>query len=88
MRLSIPMICLVALTLTGCASGPPPMPAPLPLRLPPPHLTQPCPELLQPASGLLMELLANHIEVAQQYQLCREQLRTLAEWALTAPGPP
>jgi hypothetical protein len=35
-----------------------------------------------------MELLTNHIEVAQQYQLCREQLRTLAEWARSAPAPP
>lgn len=76
---------LVAWMLTGCASGPQPMLAPSPPRLAPPNLTTPCQELAQPSSGQLMELLANHIEVAQQYQLCRERHRALSEWAQPPP---
>lgn len=87
MRSTIVMI-LAALMLTACASGLPPMPAPSLPRLPPPNLMLHCPELAQPASGGLVALLANHIDVAQEYQICRERQRALAEWARSAPAPP
>lgn len=67
-----------ALTLTACASGGTPMPAPT--LSPPASYTLECPPLPQPASGELGSLLSNHISVARQYHLCRDRHKALADW--------
>lgn len=78
MRKTILTPLLAVSMLTACASGGPPMPAP---RLPAPaSLSEPCPDLPQPASGQLPDLLANHVETARRYHLCRERQRGLTEW--------
>lgn len=77
---SLTVTMIAARMLAGCASGPPPMPAPIP-RLPPADLLMPLPDLPPPRSGQLLDLLLNHIQVAELYQDCRERQRALADWA-------
>lgn len=71
-------ILLIASTLTACASGPTPMPAP---RMPPAGLTTRCPALPPPASGQSANLLANHVEIALLYHQCRDRHSALSDWA-------
>jgi hypothetical protein len=68
------------LTLTGCASGVTPMAMPMPK--PAAILTLPCPPLPMPASGRALDLLTNHIEVAQHYAQCRAKQRALSEFLM------
>lgn len=70
----------LASMLTACASGPPPMPAPTPVLLPPASLTEACPPLPQPTTGTAQALLQNHIETARLYHLCRNRQQDLADW--------
>lgn len=77
----MPMM-MIAWMLTGCASGP----TPIPTRLPPPNLTTPCPGLSAPASARPGDLLANHVATARLYHDCKARQRALAAWALN-PGP-
>lgn len=70
--------------LTACVSGAPPTRA-LSLIRPPPtppaHLRVLCPTALpDPRSGQLPDLLANHVESAQLYHLCRERHSGLVHW--------
>ena len=41
---------------------------------------QQCPELPQPASGKLGDLLANHVEVAGEYHDCQARHGGLIRW--------
>ena len=68
-----------ALTLTACASGVRPTPAPI-LLLPPAHLTQQCLAPPPPTSGALTDLLSNHITTAKLLHQCRDRQRGLVEW--------
>lgn len=70
----------IALMLTACASGPPPMPASTPLLLPPASLTEACLPLPQPTTGSAQALLENHVETARRYHLCRNRQQDLADW--------
>lgn len=70
---------IVALTMTACAVGAPPIAAPV--LIPPAHLTEPSPPTLpEPASGHLDDLLVNHIETAGIYHRMRERFQGLIEW--------
>lgn len=76
-RTILPLL-IAALTLTACASGPPPMPTPA--LTPPQSEMEPCPELPAPQSGEMTDLLANHILVAKAYHECRDRLQGLIDW--------
>ena len=71
---------IAALMLTGCASGPPPMPGGWTVPSPPAALVQLCPALPAPESGRLSDLLANHVEVAGQYHACQARHAGLVRW--------
>ena len=69
------MSSLVASMLMGCDSGTPPMPVNYPI---PANLTADCPMLPQAASGVLPELLRNHVAVAGLYHDCADRHKSLA----------
>ena len=72
-------LAVAVLTMTACASGA--QPTPQVKLLPPASLTAQCPAALpQPASGKTLDLLANHVQVAKLYWLCRERHLGLANW--------
>ena len=77
-------LCLIASTLTGCASAPPPAPVFLTLPPPPPALAQPCPASLPvAASGSASDLLASDVAWAKAYHQCRQRHLSLVEWINT-----
>lgn len=78
MRKNIPLLAIVVLTLTACASGGPPTPT-WNLTAPEAEM-QPCPALAQPRSGQTQDLLADHVATAQAYHLCREHHQGLIHW--------
>ena len=74
-------IAIAALTLTACASGPPPIEATARIPTPPPVLSADCGALAEPTGPTLGDLLRDHVAVARQYHECRARHRRLAEWA-------
>ena len=78
MRKTILPLLLVVLTMTACASGPQPTQAPI--LLPPQSEMQECPELPPLQSGIMTDLLTNHIAVAKAYHQCRDRHRGLVQW--------
>lgn len=72
------LLCCVALTLTACASGRTPTPAPT--LSPPASEMVACSPLPPPESGQLNDLLTNHIAVAKLYHQCRDRLQALIDW--------
>lgn len=76
------LLLTAALTLSACASGAPPTPTPIPKPAlkPAAKLTQKCPELPQPKTGLTQDLLVNHVQVAKLYHKCQENHEGLVDW--------
>lgn len=83
MRKHILLLLIAASTLTACASGARPTATPPPKLTVPASLTADCADLPQPTSGKTQDLLDNHVQVARIFHLCREQLRSLAQWLET-----
>ena len=48
--------------------------------MPPAQMTQPCPQLPQPDSNNLNDLLMNHVEVAGLYHLCKQRHDSLSHY--------
>lgn len=69
---------IAALTLTACASGTQPMQTPT--LSPPESEMQQCEALPPPQSGMMQDLLANHIAVAKAYHQCRDRHLGLVQW--------
>jgi hypothetical protein len=83
-------VILIALLLTGCACGLPPLPE-MPARAPPPALVSLAnyPEKLPPpetAQGA--RLLESYTQAARLYHLLRAQYLGLIEWATTLADDP
>lgn len=78
MRKAILPLLLVALTMTACASGTQQTRAPI--LLPSQSDMQECPELQLLQSGIMTDLLTNHIAVAKAYHQCRDRHRGLVQW--------
>ena len=70
--LSVPLLLIAGWMLAGCASGTPPM-AVAPSLKPPASLLVACRTLPKATGGALRDLVANHIEVAQQYYDCADR---------------
>ena len=70
---------VAVLMLTGCASGT--LPIAVQPRACPANLTSPCTEPPPAKSGMLPDLLSNHIETMEMYKDCRDKQAKLAECA-------
>lgn len=93
-RCLLPLLIACCL-LTACASGPPPMQAPVVVqalqvpKLPPPvNLLIPPAALPAPASGRMTDLDANHRQVAHAYHLLAAQVCALLMWLEEPTGMP
>lgn len=77
----IPLWLIAVSTLTGCASGPPPMQVMLPPpRLPPPNLMTECQVPPPPRSAMLGDLLSNHVQAMALLHQCRRDHSDLIEF--------
>ncbi len=75
-RIPLPLLLALVSMLSACQSGMPPTPAPMlipvaPVASIPSNLLVTCPPLPQASDGMMATLLANHVEVAKLYYMCR-----------------
>ncbi len=77
-RVSMSMPLIATCMMTGCASGTPPTPTPLPPMYPASLLVK-CPTLPMATSGKLVDLINNHIDVAERYHDCASTHNNLVD---------